>query len=221
MSVETLNKANLLKVMITFLIAGVAVGLMFAYLITRPSLNSVWFQREEFWEFPTIGFWLLTGCLFVAGLGISYSLAHYNNWISFSVYRLLLATLVLSAAPVLSWAVIHSIQSFQFVLIRAIVAASLVLALFVVTQRWRIGLGLLVVIIFFVSPLLAGLPDTFLSPFPTSWFEALRFMIVVSLLLPVVGYWLASSQSRGDRSQSTAVGSGAHVRRQQRGGIKD
>jgi len=178
------------RVLLTFFVGGLSSGLLFTFLVSRPSLQALWFHREEFWVIPTWKLSLLTGSMFLVGLAGSYALSHWQGWISYPAFRSLLGLILLVAAAIAAWLVLQSFPLAQFFLLRIILVLFLSLALFWVTRRWLIWISVLMLMVCVSAPFVASIPDTFVRPFPNEWFEALKFVITSSLISLLSSYWL-------------------------------
>jgi hypothetical protein len=200
----TSSNKRALRVLLVFFLGGLCSGLLFTWLVSRPSLQTLWFRRQEFWLFPTWKFWLLTGSMFLSGLVGPYALSHWKRWISFPTSRLLLGLILLVAVPVPVWLITQSLPVVQSFLVRVIFALCLSLALFAVTRCWHNWVGALMLMVCTVTPLIASIPHTFLQSFPNEWFEALKFVVASSLLSLLSGYWLGVPDEKGRAVQLTS-----------------
>lgn len=193
MSDGKLQARPLGKVLCAFLIGSLFSGIFFAWCVTRPALQGLWFRTEEFWIFPTGKLWLLASGLFLLNLAGPYVVAHLNKWLSFSVSRLIIATLLIALIPA-SVRLIEPLPAVtQLLLFRFTVALVLSLMLFVITQRWYNSLAVTMLVVSLTASLIAGIPYAFLRSLPPEWFEALRFFLSSSLLALLFGYWLVKS----------------------------
>lgn len=188
-----MQRRPLWKVPCTFFIAGVLSSLVFAWCVTRHSLQSIWFHSEEFWVFPTATFWLLAGGLFFLNLLASYLIAHLNEWVPFSPYRLVGGTLVLAVLPAAMWMTASMPPLSQFLIFRFLLAIVLSLMLYIITRKWHSGLALALLAVSLLASLIAGMPYAIFSSIPNEWFEASKFFVNSTFLSVLFGYWLAKS----------------------------
>ncbi len=191
-----LQSPILWKVLCAFFIGSVLSSLIFAWCVSRPSLQSFWFRTEEFWIFPTRKLWLLAAGLFFLNLAGSYLIAHVNKWLSFSGYRLIIGVTLVALVPVMVWSIEPLPALAQLLLFKFALALILSVALSVITRRWYSSLAIAMLIVSLTASLIAGVPYVFISSVRTEWFEVSKFFANSSLLSLLSGYWLAKSSAR-------------------------
>ena len=198
------------KVLCAFFIGSVFSGLIFAWSVTRPALQSFWFRSEEFWIFPTGKLWLLAAGLFLLNLAGPYFVAHLNKWLSFCAYRLFIGAMLIVLVPASVWLIEPLPALAQLLLFRFALALTLSLILFIITRRWYSGLAAIILVISLTASLIAGIPYAFLKSVPPEWFEVSKFFVSSSLLALLFGYWLVKSSPIKRRTEmsfsSTAKG---------------
>src|SRR3989442_1418921 len=190
-----LESQILWKVLCAFFIGSVLSSLIFAWCVSKASLQSLWFRSEEFWIFPTRKLLLLAAGLFFLNLAGSYLVAHVNKWLSFSAYRLILGVMLVALVPVMVWLIEPLPALTQLLLVKFALALILSVAVSVITRRWYSSLAIAMLIVSLTASLIAGIPYAFISSVPTEWYEVSKFFANSSLLALLSGYWLARSSA--------------------------
>ena len=191
------RQSNLVRVVITFFIGGALGGALFALFITRRSLKKMWFITAEWWIFPTVKFWTLAAVIFFMSLAASYAFAISRGWLRAptQLRRVLIAAGLGGVVPfLLSFLSKPSTSFIGFFLAPIVVALFLSTALFSLTSRWYKSGTAVMVLIYLAAPLLAGIPDLFISE-GYELFGALAFSIRASLLIALCGWWLGRARS--------------------------
>ncbi len=186
---------HLRSVVVTFLMGGAIGAGLFTWFITRPSFKQVWFTKAEWWTFPTTEFWILTGSTFFVGVVLSCLFAVARGWLrlTLSWYRVVLATALAAAVPtVLSFLSKPNTAILAIFLSPFVVALSLSAALWLLTSTWHKWATVLVVIVYFAAPVIADVPELFLSG-RYHWFDPLTFFIRSAFLTALCGWWLAKA----------------------------
>jgi hypothetical protein len=190
------RQSNLARVVVTFFIGGALGGALFAFFVARPGLKKVWFITAEWWIFPTGRFWALAGVMFLASLAASYAFAISRGWLEAPTqwHRVLMAAGLGGVIPfLLNFLSKPSTSVIGFFLGPIVVALFLSTALFALTSRWYKSATALMVLIYLAAPLLAGIPDLFISG-EDALFDALAFSIRASLLTALCGWWLVRAR---------------------------
>jgi hypothetical protein len=191
------RQSNLVRVVVTFFVGGALGGALFAFYITRPGLKRVWFTTAEWWIFPTGKFWVLAGVIFFTSLAASYAFSVSYGWLEAPTQRrrVLIAAGLGGAIPfLLNFLSKPSTAMLGFFLGPIVVALFLSSALFALTSRWYKSATALMVFIYLAAPLLAGIPDLFVSG-GYALFDALAFSLRASLLIALCGWWLGRARS--------------------------
>lgn len=190
------RQSYLARTVVTFFIGGALGGVSFAIFVMRPSLRSVWFTTAEWWIFPTGKFWALAGAIFLASLAVSYAFAISRGWLEPPTqwHRVLTAVGLGGVIPLFLTLLSRPGTSvIGFFLNPILVALFLSTALFVLTSTWYKSATALMVIIYLAAPLVADIPDVFVSTRVES-FDALRFFIRASLLAALCGWWIGRAR---------------------------
>lgn len=94
-----------LLVLGAFSVAGLASGLLFAGLTTRPNLQTLWFIKGDKFLIPRYSYWIAFSLILLAGLTAGYSISCFRGWLQNSPGirgRLLVAgSIIALSAPVL------------------------------------------------------------------------------------------------------------------------
>jgi hypothetical protein len=199
----TMRQSNRRRILCAFFIGSLLTGLIFAWCVTRPALQSFWFRTEEIWTFPTRKLWLLTIALFFLNLSGPYIIAHLKGWLSFSAFRLIIAGALVGLIPVLFCLSEPLPNLWQILLFRFTLALVVSLALLIITHRWYWGLAALMLFGSLATPIIAGLPYALFKPIRFDWFEVAKFFVNSSLLAVLFGYWLVKSSTKLTSKQET------------------
>lgn len=171
-------------------------SLSFSLLIATRRLQDVWFAIVEWWVFPTGKFWALAGVVFFVSLATSYVFSIWRGWLEAPTqwHRVLIAAGLGGVIPLfLSFLSKPNTSVIGFFLSPVVVALFLSAALFALTSAWYKSATALMVLVYLVAPLVAGIPEQFVSG-GSSWFDAVTFSIRTPLLIALCGWWLARAR---------------------------
>ncbi len=171
-------------------------SLSFSLLIAKRGLQDVWFAIVEWWVFPTGKFWALAGVVFFVSLATSYAFSIWRGWLKAPTqwHRVLIAAGLGGVIPLfLNFLSKPNTSVIGFFLSPVVVALFLSAALFALTSAWYKSATALMVLVYLVAPLLAGIPEQFVSG-GSSWFDAVTFSIRTPLLIALCGWWLARAR---------------------------
>ena len=199
------DMSNLNKIVLTFLFCGVAAGLAFAALTTRPALQSSWFSVSEWWIVPTWRYWLLAQTLFVLAISGAYLWARSKSWLvpqarsKFRLWALVLGIGGIGVILLLTYQLPALALPINFLLI----PAALVIVLYIFSGRWDGVAATLIVLINIVVTLLASIPDLLLTSFSLVAFQSLKAVLSSGTLAGLSGLWLARGARTSPKTKST------------------
>jgi len=184
------------KVLAPFVIGSLFIGLIFAWALSRPSLQDVWFHYKEYWVLPTRRMLLLASGLFCLNLLVACLVAHSRRWLSFSTYPVIVGLVITAALPLLGWLIEPLPLLMQFILFRSILVVLLTVTLWVITREWywRIAGSMLAASL--LTPLLGSLPYVVIRSISPEWFEVSEFFLGSLLLSTLFGYWLIKANAQ-------------------------
>ena len=182
------------KILLTFITTSLIGGSVFASLVSRPTLQQIWFHYHEYWLLPTKKLSILACVLFFSSLATAFVIAQGKNWFSFSKFRLVIGAVTIAAAPFIAWLVEPASLLLQFFLFRMVLVLLLTVTLFVVTQRWFWVLAGLMFLTAAMIPLLGALPYTVFASVTPEWFEISEFVFGSVVLATLCALWLTNSQ---------------------------
>ena len=189
------------KVLSAFVLVNLFIGLIFAWTVSRPTLQDLWFHRREYWLSPTLQMLLLASGLFWLNLAGACLIAHMRSWLSFSTFRLIVGLIMIATLPLLVWLIEPLPIFLQFILFRSVLVVLLTVTLWVITRQWYWGIAGLILAVSLATPLLGNLPSVVIRPLSAEWFEISEFCLGSLLLSALFGFWLV----KGVTSHKTAV----------------
>jgi len=159
------------KIVSAFAIGGLVAGLIFASIVSRPTLHSLWFRYREYWILPSISFSFLAGGLFVLNLTSACLLSKLRNWLPFSTRRVIMGFAILMPLPFLGWLIEPVPRLLQFFMFRSLLVLLLTGPLLVLTQKWHWGISILMLAGSLATPLIGSLPYLVFAFVPAEWFQ--------------------------------------------------
>jgi hypothetical protein len=209
--------SHMKKIVLIFFAGGTVAGVFFAALISQPGLNHIWFTKTDWWLLPTPSYWFLVAGLFFIGFTVSYLIAVFQGWLLFPNpwYRGVLAICCATVIPgILIFFATSGTSLISVVLTPIVVGLFLSAALFVLSRKWYKLPTALMVTVYLVAPIIADIPNLFVSG-GYMWFDAITFVIRSSLLLALCGWWLAKANSHLQEPQphTAADGEESEIRR--------
>jgi hypothetical protein len=190
---------KLSKIVLAFSFCGVAAGLVFAALTTRPAAQRFWFSVSEWWIVPTWRYWLLAEALFVLAISGAYWWARSKSWLPprarsrFNLWAVALWSG--GVAVILLW--LYQLPAFALPIYFFLIPAALVTILYGFSGRWDGGVATLIVLTNVVVTLVASIPDLLLtSSLSLPVFQSLKAVLSSGTLATLTGLWFA----RGTRN---------------------
>ncbi len=184
------------KIVSAFAIGGLFAGLILAWIVSRPTLHSLWFRYQEYWILPTSRFSFLAGGLFFLSLASACFIGQLRNWLPFSKRRLIMGLAVLAPLPLLAWLVEPIPRLLQFFVFRGLLVLLLTAALLIVTRKWYWGLASLMFAASLATPLIGSLPYLAFESVSPEWFQISEYLFGFLLLSVLFSYWLVKSIRR-------------------------
>lgn len=182
------------KAFSAFVIGDLFIGLIFAWTVSRPTLEHLWFYYPEYWVLPTLKMSLLATGLFCLNLAGACLIARTRNWVSFSTFRLVLGLVIIATLPLLVWVIEPPLSFFtQFILFRSILVVLLSVGLWVVTRKWYWGIAGSMLAVSLATPFFGNLPYAVLRSVSAKLFEISEFFLGSLLLSALFGYWLVKA----------------------------
>lgn len=172
---------------------GLFAGLILAWIVSRPTLHSLWFRYQEYWILPTSRFSFLAGGLFFLSLASASLIGQLRNWLPFSTRRLIVGLAVLTPLPLLDWLIQPVPRLLQFLVFRSLLVLLLTAALLVVTQKWYWGIASLMLAFSLATPLIGSLPYLVFESVSPEWFQISEYLFGSLILSVLFAYWLVKS----------------------------
>lgn len=187
-----------LAVLGSFLVCSGLFGLLFAWLITRPSLQGFFFLKGDKFLIPRFSHWLAFGLVYLLGLVTAYVVSNWRHWFarSISMRRLVLAALIIGLAPPILYLITPVMNGvfgpgwdFGVAQITFLILVSV--AMCVVTVDFRLFAVAVVWNILFVAGALAAVYLVVqLTEGANERYEFVQWPILYSMLGLAVGNWL-------------------------------
>jgi hypothetical protein len=182
------------KALSTFVIGSLLIGLLFAWTVSRPTLEHFWFRYQDYWVLPTLKMSLLATGLFCLNLAGACLIARKRNWLSFSTFRFIVGLVIIATLPLLTWMIEPLPLFMQFILFRSVLVVLVSVGLWVVTRKWYWGIASLMLVASLATPLFGNLPYAVLRSVSPKWFEISEFFVGSLLLSALFGYWLVKAE---------------------------
>ena len=208
-----------LGVLACFLVFGLGSGLLFAWLVSRSSLQSFFFLRGDKFLIPRHSYWLSLGLVQLLGLIGAYVVCIARHWITrpISGVRLLSAALIIGfATPVLrlltpamnsriglDWDLIAAPIGFLFLLSCALCIFSGNLKLLPIAMVWNLLFAEAGVAFNYVAVRIVGRSDSY---------EFVQWPVLYAMLALSFGNWLIWRQRvNSERAAEHALGADSPV----------
>jgi hypothetical protein len=187
-----------------FIVGGILASILFSWFVSRYNLSSIWFEKSEWWIYPTRYFWALATGAFFLGFFASYLVSIFNGWCRSATWtRMLFALCVMALLPFILSILSRPGLSIGGLLLSPIaVALFLSFALFLLTRRWYTLPAALIALVYLIAPLLADVPNLFFSG-GYRWFDAVAFFLRCTFLMALCGWWIARTETDGVHNVSS------------------
>ncbi len=200
---------------LSFFAGGLVSGFVFAWVISRPSLQQFWYIKGDKFLIPRSTYYTAFGLIFVLGLVTSYGIARFRCWlvanVGSSTEWFVSALIIGTSAPALHFAIRllePRILEWEFIIGPLAFLALLSVALAVATRTLR-----LLPIVFVWNGIFAAggiamiyAVGEFIHP-ATDWYDFIQWPILESMLALSSGNWIIWRERLvGERTAEQIVG---------------
>jgi hypothetical protein len=187
-----------IRVVLSFFAGGLASGFVFAWAISRPSLQQFWYIKGDKFLIPRFTYYTAFGLIFLLGLATSYGVARFRRWLVANVVsstNLFRSALIIGASAsalyfvirlmeprILEWELIIGPLAFLAVLSVAFSVATRTLRLLPIVFVWNGIFGAAGIVMIYAI-------GKFAHP-PTEWYDFVQWPILESMLALSFGNWI-------------------------------